>query len=146
MGLLSYIFKIKKISKNPNATAFFTAKEIVGAIVNLMDAKKTLSETDFFYVNVIFETYKLQKKKLLLNYKSFLGVCDEIIAHFDLVAPYHNFCGNNSYKMVADITDSNKKEYRIKATELIQQNKIFSPEWMSLHKDFKSIFYSEYNV
>lgn len=132
---------MKKIQKKIGYTAFFTPTEIVSAIINLWDAKQKLNSEEYFYVNVIYETYRLLKNEVCLDYFGFLGLCNEIIAHFDLVAPYYKFCGSNNLQMEV-FRESLKSPYRKKAIELLNQKLLFRDEWMSLHKEFMEKFYS----
>ena len=141
MGIFSYIHKVKKIQKKSGATANFTIAEIASAIVNLWDAKQRLTPQEYFYISFIYETYKMMNRKLCLDCLGFLGVCDEIIAHFDLVAPYYKYCGNNKLQAERFI-DSEKFEYRNRAKKLLEDKKLFSEEWMTLHKEFMEEFYS----
>ena len=69
------------------------------------------------------------------------GLTNEIIAHFDLVAPYYKYCGNNQLQM-ARLIDDEKLEYREKARELLDDKLLFREEWMTLHKKFMEEFYS----
>ena len=66
MSIFTYGFRVNKIFKNEKETAFFTPSEIVSAIVNLLDAKKSLTQDEYFFVSVVFETYRQIKRKLLL--------------------------------------------------------------------------------
>jgi len=141
MGIFGYIHKVNKIQKKIGATAYFTPAEIASGIINLWDAKQKLTQEEYFYVSVIHETYKMIKKELCLDYFGFLGVCNEIIAHFDLVAPYYKYCGNNQLQM-ARLIDDEKLEYRERARELLDDKLLFREEWMELHKEFMEEFYS----
>ena len=141
MGIFGYIHKVNKIQKKIGATAYFTLAEIASGIINLWDAKQKLTPQEYFYVSVIHETYKMIRKELCLDYLGFLGVCNEIIAHFDLVAPYYKYCGNNQLQM-ARLIDDEKLEYRERARELLDDKLLFKEEWMALHKEFMEEFYS----
>ena len=140
MGIFGYIHKVNKIQKRIGATEYFTLAEIAFGIVNLWDAKQKLTPQEYFRVTVIHETYKMINKKLCLDYFGFLGVCNEIIAHFDLVAPYYKYCGNNQLQM-ARLIDNEKLEYRARAKELFEDKLLFREEWMALHKEFMEKFY-----
>ena len=141
MGIFGYIHKVNKIQKKIGATAYFTPAEIVSGRINLWDAKQKLTPQEYFYVSVIYETYKMVKKELCLDYFGFLGVCDEIVAHFDLVAPYYKYCGNDQLQ-IARLLDDKKLEYRIRAAKLLDDELLFREEWMALHKEFMEKFYS----
>ena len=139
MGFFSYYFKVKKISKNLTATAYFTPSEIVSAIVNLLKAKKHLTPEEYYYVSVVFDKFDNLKNKLLLNQEGFLDSCNDIIAHFDLIAPYYMFCGNPNLQ-VEQLTDIYKVKYRQQAKILLNEGKIFQEEWMQLHQKFVEEF------
>ena len=135
MGFFTYYTKVKKISKSLTATAYFTPSEIVSAIVNLLEAKKNLTPKEYFYVSVVFDKFNNSKNKLLLNQESFLDLCNDIIAHFDLIAPYYMFCGNQNLQ-VEQQTEIYKVRYRQQAKILLNDGKIFQEEWIQLHQKF----------
>ena len=137
--IFNYVRKIDTIKNG--GTAFFTISEISSGIVNLLDAQKNLSEQEYFYVLVVYKMFEKNNKTLQLDYHGFLGVCDEIIAHFDLVAPFYKFCGNDGMQ-IGKLIDSNKTKYRIRAKKLIEENKMFKEEWQELHDEFLKEFYS----
>lgn len=141
MSIFTYGFRVNKIFKNENETAFFTPSEIVSAIVNLLDAKKTLTRDEYFFVSVVFETYRQIKRKLLLSKSGFIGLCNEIIAHLDLIAPYYKFCGDSRMRILM-LEEDEKYEYRQRAKAILKQKAIFKEEWMNLHQEFLEMFHS----
>lgn len=141
MSIFTYGFRVNKIFKNENETAFFTPSEIVSAIVNLLDAKKSLTRDEYFFVSVVFETYRQMKRKLLLSKSGFIGLCNEIIAHLDLIAPYYKFCGDSRMRIMM-LEEDEKYEYRQRAKAILKQKAIFKEEWMKLHQGFLEIFHS----
>ena len=141
MSIFTYGFRVNKIFKNENETAFFTPSEIVSAIVNLLDAKKTLTRDEYFFVSVVFETYRQIKRKLLLSKSGFIGLCNEIIAHLDLIAPYYKFCGDSRMRIMM-LEEDEKYEYRQRAKAILKQKAIFKEEWMNLHQEFLEMFHS----
>ena len=141
MSIFTYGFRVNKIFKNENETAFFTPSEIVSAIVNLLDAKKSLTRDEYFFVSVVFETYRQIKRKLLLSKSGFIGLCNEIIAHLDLIAPYYKFCGNSRMRIMM-LEEDEKYEYRQRAKAILKQKAIFKEEWMNLHQEFLEMFHS----
>lgn len=90
---------------------------------------------------MIYEVYKKVDRELCLNYNGFLGVCNDIIAHFDLVAPYYQYCGNNQLTMAAYF-EPQKQSYRLRAKKLLDEKLIFREEWMELHEEFVQEFWS----
>lgn len=141
MSIFTYGFRVNKIFKNENETAFFTPSEIVSAIVNLLDAKKSLTRDEYFFVSVVFETYRQIKRKLLLSKSGFIGLCNEIIAHLDLIAPYYKFCGDSRMRIMM-LEEGEKYEYRQRAKAILKQKAIFKEEWMNLHQEFLEMFHS----
>lgn len=141
MSIFTYGFRVNKIFKNENETAFFTPSEIVSVIVNLLDAKKSLTRDEYFFVSVVFETYRQIKRKLLLSKSGFIGVCNEIIAHLDLIAPYYKFCGDSRMRIMM-LEEDEKYEYRQRAKAILKQKAIFKEEWMNLHQEFLEMFHS----
>lgn len=141
MSIFTYGFRVNKIFKNENETAFFTPSEIVSAIVNLFDAKKSLTRDEYFFVSLVFETYRQIKRKLLLSKSGFIGLCNEIIAHLDLIAPYYKFCGDSRMRIMM-LEEDEKYEYRQRAKAILKQKAIFKEEWMNLHQEFLEMFHS----
>ena len=141
MSILTYLFRVNKIFKNENATAFFTPSEIVSGIVNLVDAKKVLSQEEYFFVSIVFETYRQIKKKLLLDKSGFMALCNDIIAHLDLIAPYYQFCGD-SRNWITMLEEGEKFEYRQRAKKLLKEKAIFKKEWRELHQEFLEKFHT----
>lgn len=141
MSIFTYGFRVNKIFNNESATAFFTPSEIVSAIVNLIDAKKSLTQEEYFFVSVVFETYRQFKRKLLLSKSGFVGLCNEIIAHLDLIAPYYKFCGDSKMRIMM-LEEDEKYEYRQRAKVILKQKAIFKEEWMQLHQEFLEMFHS----
>ncbi len=141
MSIFTYGFRVNKIFKNESETALFTPREIVSAIVNLLDAKKSLTQDEYFFVSVVFETYRQIKSKLLLSKSGFIGLCNEIIAHLDLIAPYYKFCGDLRMRIMM-LEEDKKYEYRQRAKAILKQKAIFKEEWMRLHQEFLEMFHS----
>ena len=94
-----------------------------------------MTPKEYFYVSVVFDKFNNSKNKLLLNQESFLDLCNDIIAHFDLIAPYHMFCGNQNLQ-VEQQTEIYKVRYRQQAKILLNDGKIFQEEWIQLHQKF----------
>lgn len=141
MSIFTYGLRVNKIFKNENETAFFTPSEIVSAIVNLLDAKKFLTRDEYFFVSMVFETYRQIKRKLLLSKSGFIGLCNEIIAHLDLIAPYYKFCGDSKMRIMM-LEEDEKYKYRQRAKAILKQKAIFKEEWMNLHQEFLEMFHS----
>lgn len=93
-----------------------------------------------FFVSVVFETYRQMNKKTLLSKRGFVGLCNEIIAHFDLIAPYYKFCGDSKMRVLM-LEEDAKHQYRERAKLILQQKAIFKEGWMKLHQEFLEEFY-----
>lgn len=141
MGLFGYINKVKRIQSKAGLTEYFTPAEIVVHIVNLWDAKQKLSSHEFFCVNVLYELFKKVDKELCLTFDGYFGACNDIIAHFDLVAPYYQYCGSDELSM-AVLFEPGKISYRERAKKLFDKKLIFKEEWMELHDEFMEKFWS----
>ena len=115
-------------------------KEIVSAIVNLRDAKKVLTPDEYFFVEVVFEVYRQLNHEVRLDKNGFLGLVNEIIAHFDLIAPYYKFCGDSRMVLMMLLEDE-KQIYRQRAKAILEKKAIFREEWMELHQEFLDRFY-----
>lgn len=139
-GIFSYSKRVSKIANDKNAREYFSPSEIVYAMINLGEAKRCLTQQEYFFVQVVFEIYSRMKNQLLLTQESFVGLCNEIIAHFDLIAPYYKYSGNPMLQ-IENFVDEDKFEYRQLAKELLNDKKIFSDEWMALHEVFLEDFY-----
>lgn len=140
MGIFNYIRKVKKIQKNIGSIAVFTPSEMVFGMVNLLQAKQKLTAQEYFYISVIYEAYRMIKEEVCLDYFGYLGLCSDIVANFDLVAPYYKFCGSNQLQ-IASFIDAAKMGYRNKAKMLLEEKKLFTEEWSELHDEFMEKFY-----
>ena len=130
---------MQRVLNNEGCTEKFTPAEIVSGIVNLLDAKRNLSQEEYFFVSVVFEVYSRDKQKRILSRSGFLALCNEIIAHIDLIAPYYKVCGDRRMEFLS-LEESGKYEYRQRAWWLLRQRGIFGEEWMSLHREFSERF------
>ena len=83
--MLLYWLKVKKLLKKPNSRVNISYSEIVPLYVNLMDAKNTLTDREYYWVKFFFSTFSENKQKINVN----LDDLNEIIAHlkstFDLI-------------------------------------------------------------
>ena len=120
-------------------TAVFTAREIVSTIVNLGDAQRNLTQEQFSGVLAVFYAYRSDKAKRRLSLGEYLVLRDEMIAHFDLIGPYYQFCGDPKREFMR-FKDHKKFQYRESARALLRANELFGDEWMLLHKEFLEKF------
>lgn len=122
----TYSLRVKKLSVNPKATAYFSPNEIVCAIVNMPQAKKVLSVEDYSYVYQVFSEFLHSTEKLLLNREKFIYLSTEMIAHFDLIAPYYAYNGNSASMLDVCLTkektntDRGQKIYYTKANFFLE--------------------------
>ena len=138
-NFFTYGARVSNIVQNEGATEYFTPSEIVCTMVNLVDAKQCLTEEEYFYVCVVFEMYRRQKKKLLLDGEGFVKLFGDIVAHFDLIAPYYKFCGDSSMDTLKGYEEE-KSELRRRAKLLLDKKAIFQKEWMDLHEEYLSSY------
>ena len=142
MNFFTYGNRVNRIFSNEEATAVFKVREIVYAIVNLLDAQKVLSKEEYFFVAVAFGAFSRTKKKMRLSRDGFVGLCNDIIAHFDLIAPYYQFCGNSEVGEEMRLEEWDKHVFRLRARVILRRKEIFGEEWMELHEEFMKKFYS----
>lgn len=143
IAFATYPFKVKKLVSNPNATAYFTLSEIVSALINMSKAKKLLSPEDYSYICRVYNKFNNLTEKIIFNRDKFLCICIEMIAHFDMIAPYYIFC-NNPNPLMGQHLDEGKDEYRQQAKKLIREGKFFKEEWMQLQEEFLEEFYFDF--
>lgn len=140
VGNVWYSCKLKRIKNDPNASASFSPAEIASHVVDFKKAKQTLSPEDYLYFGFIKNGYAKLADKLALSYIEYLTVRNEIVANFDLVAPYTLFCGEGEGNRLPD--DDRKSSYRIEARKLIDADLLFKKEWLTLLNDFMNEFYA----
>jgi hypothetical protein len=116
------MFEVSKLKNGK--PAYLSPKQIVFGRVNLMDARRYLSSTDYQIVTRIFNEISSHKEKQLLNnFIEYVQMAMKILAHFDIVAPYHVFSGDKRFSDTADQNEERQKEpYRIKAKQYLLAN------------------------
>ena len=139
MSIFTYGIRVKRVLFKHGATAEFTRSEVVSAIVNLMDARRYLSREEYIFVEAVFDIYRADKQKILLDKNGFLDLCNEIITHLDLIAPYYKICGDPGMRILS-LDEKDKIRYRKRAWELIGREAFFGDEWMELHSEFANKF------
>ena len=140
MSIFTYGFRINKILRDEHATAKFTPAEIVSTAVNLFLAKRILPTDEYEWISFVYEKYRANKTALFLRKKDFITLHSEMIAHFDLIAPYYRFCGNSEMDVLA-LEEEEKAPYRMLAKKIASEHSVFSPEWMALHQEFHQKFH-----
>ncbi len=135
-----FLRRMEKIKTNLGETEEFSVAEMAFGLVNLADAKNFLTEDEYYYVKIIYNAFQKKQEKHILNFFTFIAAGDQMIAHFDLVAPFYKYSGSDDPQAGA-IIDYKKSSYRLKAHQLIDDNKLFNEEWMILHAKFMEEFY-----
>ena len=91
MGMIKTIIKMNKISKGEKAK--FTIAEISSGLINLRNAEKNLSKSEY---NKVLDLYReLQKdnvKEYEVNINGYNVLCMSIIGKFDKIAPCGKYC------------------------------------------------------
>ena len=138
---MEFISKINRIKANKNATAEFSIGEISSGLINLIDAKRYLSEEEYEYIWALYHSYLRKNESMQLNFGEYLNVCNNIISDFDLIAPYYKFCGEDM--PIAEMIDYKKVPYRRRAKCLVEKNLVGSSEWETVKDEFIEEFYSK---
>lgn len=91
MGMIKTIIKMKKISKGEKAK--FTIAEISSGLINLRNAEKNLSKSEY---NKVLDLYReLQKdnvKEYEVDINGYSVLCMSIIEEFGKIAPCGKYC------------------------------------------------------
>lgn len=109
------MFELSKLNKGGSAS--LSPKQIVFGRVNLMDARKCLSASDYRLVSMVFdEISKYKEKKFLKDFAAYAEMAMQILAQFDILVPYHLISGDAMFSSTADATEEREKgDYRAKA-------------------------------
>lgn len=135
--------KLERITRNPTNTEVFSKTEIVGGLVNWQDVQSKLTSFEQMYIRKILDKFKTDTTQRRLTHKQYLDLCNEMISHFDMVAPHYKYCGDSTMEFLATMLDDDKKVYRGKAKKLLESGLLFSAEWNALNREFKKEFYDE---
>lgn len=85
---------IKNIQKiYQGKTIALSDSQIVNCIINLYDANKNLSASNYVQVYQKYLYYRKRKEKLPTNLRSYYERCLVIINDFEQIAPYELYCG-----------------------------------------------------
>ena len=87
-------------------------KQIVGLIINLPDANKNLTKDEFNKIYQLYQTFRKDTTKSVLDYQAYVQVCSEIIAEFEKIAPFKFYNGEDSVDLARE-SDA-RKELRSK--------------------------------
>lgn len=91
-------------------------KQIVGLIINLPDASKTLTKEEFNKIYQLYQTFRKDTTKSVLDYQAYIEVCSEIIAEFEKIAPFEFYNGEDSADLARE-SDA-RKELRSKIRQV----------------------------
>jgi len=142
-GAFASMRKMQRVTNDDHAIEVFTRSEIVNGIVNLMDAKKHLSTSDFQSIKAIYQHYNQDNQKVECNRSKYFALCYEILSNFDMVAQVDLFTGDGNNDVVfLKEHEAMKLSYRKKAKLLVESGKLFSNEWNALNADFKELFWN----
>ena len=140
-----YYQKIKKIRNNNGATAKFSVAEITFHIVNLAQAKMNFSIDVYHRIKTFFNIFIQLRDKNYLNYHGFIECSTQIIANFDMIAPYYKFCGDEQNLSFTSFIDEEKQPYREKVKLLFDEPDVNSIQWWerynNIFQEFKQEFY-----
>lgn len=96
MSFLSDIKAIKDISNLKNGgTATLSYSQITDFIINLSDAKKKLSQSQYEAIYSLYKEMRKCKTKFVMDMNEYLNACVKIINKFDAIAPYEKYSGGN---------------------------------------------------
>ncbi len=111
MGIISDFKAMKDVSKiKEGGTAKLSISQITGLIVNLPDAQKKLSPSEFKEVYQLFRKLRTCKTKIQMDIDGYLRQAIEIIKQFDAVAPYQKYSGGNEQEFSLLIDDLRNQE------------------------------------
>ena len=142
---IDYMKRVNSIMNDESAKELFARKEILYAFISLADAKKKLPKRDFIRVEYAFDKlnqiFTENNDEILMDQKCFIRETENLIAHFDLIAPYYLFCGNTESMTLSKYFDGLKKDYRLKAKEIWDYRGFLTPMWNELHDAFMKEYY-----
>ena len=142
---LDYEHRVSIIVQDENKKEYFTRKEIMYAVVNLVDARNKLPKRDSIYVERAFQKlddiFSRNEEKILMDKNCYLREAYNLISHFDLIAPYYMFCGNSENMLFHEVFDDLKNDYRIRARKILEAGRFLTDEWNKLQKEFATKFY-----
>ena len=136
--------KLERLISNPYSAETFTMAELANVVVNLLDALQVLTDTEFFYLKKVYDEYQCDLSRITVTFEEYLFYCNKIISNYDMVVPYYKVCGSSDLN-IAKALENDKQPYRQKAKILIDNNKLFSSEWLSLNLNFYNDFYNTEN-
>ena len=96
--------ELKKLKKGEIAN--LSISQIVNIIINLLDAKKNLSQEQYKNVHMLYNEYRKCNTKLQLTMNGYLNIAIKLIKSFDRIAPYEKYSGGNELEfsfMMQDI-------------------------------------------
>lgn len=105
----SIMFDNIKAIKNiyQGKTVSLSDSQIVNCIINLYDANKNLSVSNYDQVHQKYLYYRKRKEKLPTDLRSYYERCLVIINDFEQIAPYDLYCGD---PLQAKVEDAPKSE------------------------------------
>ena len=111
--------------------------------INLRDAQNRLEPLEYAAVAKTFDTLRTHTQRVPVDYENYAKMRNDIIAYFDLIAPFYKFCGNDRFGAIEAALESKKRPYRIRAKMLMgEATESNLEEFYELHEEFVNEFYS----
>ena len=89
MGIISDVKSVGAIQKIKNGgIAKLSVSQIVNVLINLPDAAKKLSNTEYIKVHELYKEMRKSTIQIPMNMDMYLDTAVKIILEFDKIAPY----------------------------------------------------------
>ena len=96
MSFFSDIKAMKEVERiKSGGKALLTIAQITNMIVNLPDAQKNLSDSQFEAVYTLYKQLRKCNTKMEMDINDYYATCVDIIKCFDSLAPYEKYSGGN---------------------------------------------------
>ena len=119
MSIFPNLKAVKAIQNIKNGVPQELSKsQIVNLLINLPDAKKKLTNSQFGEIYSLFQVYNSSKEKTVMDMYEYLKVASEIISAFNIIAPYEKYSGMSAYETRNLLEEIRNSEALIKANGL----------------------------
>ncbi len=132
--------KLKYINNFAYETEKFSALELLSDMLDIVYMLQNLGKVEFDYVDKVFSGICSIYRERYLDKSEYHDVYKDMAIQFDMVARYYVMCKDNC--PVVRYNDVGKDEYRKRARALIDDNLIFSEQWIALKEEFTKTFYT----
>lgn len=120
MPIFSNLKAVKAIQNIKKGVSQNLSKsQIVNLLINLPDAKKKLTNSEFSEIYSLFQVYNSNKEKTAMDMYEYLKVAGEIISAFNIIAPYEEYSGMSEYETRNLLEEIRNSEALIKANGLV---------------------------